>query len=138
MHITQGTRLCIILLKGWGSQSFQGTSCSRGIRTTPRFMTHIHNYYIWCPLTQETRIYMYLVHGWSLNRFQDFFLINFLFQGNQDHPRGLWPTYQLKCHHTWNKNIHCLGKRIPIVFRDISSFPIPGDRMTSRAIYYFP
>lgn len=33
---------------------------------------------------------------------------HFLFQGNQDHPRGLWPTYQLMCHHARNKNIHCL------------------------------
>lgn len=63
---------------------------------------------------------------------------HFLFQGNQDHPRGLWPTYQLMCHHARNKNIHCLGNRIPIVFRDIWSFPIPGGRMTSGAIYYFP
>lgn len=63
---------------------------------------------------------------------------HFLFQGNQDQPRGLWPTYQLMCHHARNKNIHCLGNRIPIVFRDIWSFPIPGGRMTSGAIYYFP
>lgn len=52
-------------------------------------MTHIHNYYIWCPLTQETRIYMYLVHGWGLNRFQDFFFNQFFVSGESGPPPGL-------------------------------------------------
>lgn len=123
--ITQGTRLCTVYCLGWGSQSFQGTSWSRGIRTTPG-----------CPLTQETRIYMYLVYGWRSQPFSRFLII-FCFRGI----RTTHEAYDLHtnwCAITQGTRYTLFRNRIPIVFRDIWSFSIPGGRMTSGAIYYFP
>lgn len=136
--ITQGTRLCIVYCLGVGISIVSRYFLIQGDQDHPG-VHDPHTYSIWCPLTQETRIYMYLVYGWGSQPFS-IFLIIFCFRGirTTNVPIDVPPTYQLMCHHARNKNIHCLGNRIPIVFRDIWSFPIPGGRMTSGAIYYFP
>lgn len=95
-----------------------------------------HTYSIWCPLTKETRIYMYLVYGWGSQPFS-IFLIIFCFRGIRT-THGLMTYIPIDVPSRKEQEYTLFRNRIPIVFRDIWSFPIPGGCMTSGAIYYFP